>query len=130
MAIVKVAPLGGVRAALRIAAAAGLPVVVSSAVDSAVGLAAGIALAAALPELPYACGLGTGVLLAADVSSDPPRPVDGLLEVPPRAPDPDRSTRWPPTRNGPHSGADGCTGWPGSPGPGLWALDRTGRPRP
>jgi len=89
VAIVKVAPLGGVRAALRIAEGAGLPVVVSSAVDSAVGLAAGIALAAALPKLPYACGLGTGVLLAADVSSDPPRPVDGCLDVPPRAPDPD-----------------------------------------
>jgi O-succinylbenzoate synthase len=78
-----------VRAALRIAEGAGLPVVVSSAVDSAVGLAAGIALAAALPKLPHACGLGTGVLLAADVSSDPPRPVDGCMDVPSRAPDPD-----------------------------------------
>jgi O-succinylbenzoate synthase len=64
--------------------------VVSSAVDSAVGLTAGIALAAALPELPYACGLGTGVLLADDVCGRPPRPVDGALEVVTRAPDPDR----------------------------------------
>lgn len=90
VAIVKVAPLGGVRAALRIAQGAGVPAVVSSAVDSAVGLTAGIALAAALPELPYACGLGTGVLLADDVCGRPPRPVDGALEVVTRAPDPDR----------------------------------------
>ena len=47
------------RAALRVAEACGLPVVVSSAVDTSVGLAAGVALAAALPELPYACGLAT-----------------------------------------------------------------------
>ncbi|HEY7814486.1 MAG TPA: o-succinylbenzoate synthase [Nakamurella sp.] len=89
VAVVKVAPLGGVRAALDLAAAAGVPAVVSSAVDSAVGLAAGVALAAALPELPYACGLGTGVLLAADVSADPPRPIGGFLDVCARAPDPD-----------------------------------------
>ena len=68
--MIKVAPLGGVRAALRIAAAAGMPVVVSSAVDSSVGLTAGLALAAALPELPYACGLGTASLLADDVTTD------------------------------------------------------------
>src|SRR6185437_2957479 len=57
--MVKVQPLGGVRAALRVAEACGLPAVVSSAVDTSVGLAAGIALAAALPALPYACGLAT-----------------------------------------------------------------------
>ncbi len=56
--VLKVQPLGGVAAALRVAEACGLPVVVSSAVDTSVGLAAGVALAAALPELPYACGLG------------------------------------------------------------------------
>lgn len=89
VAIVKVAPLGGVRVALALAAGTGVPAVVSSAVDSAVGLTAGVALAAALPELPYACGLGTGVLLAADVCSGPPRPVDGVLGVRDRAPDPD-----------------------------------------
>lgn len=88
VAIVKVAPLGGVRAALRLAEEAGVPAVVSSAVDSAVGLAAGVALAAALPELPYACGLGTGVLLAADVVGAPPRPMHGLLPVLDRAPEP------------------------------------------
>lgn len=89
VAIVKVAPLGGVRAAERVAASTGLPVVVSSAVDSAVGLTAGVALAATLPQLPYACGLGTGVLLAADVCTAPPRPVAGFLGVADRPPEPD-----------------------------------------
>ncbi|WP_337060371.1 o-succinylbenzoate synthase [Kineococcus sp. G2] len=84
--VVKVAPLSGVRSALRVARACGLPVVVSSALDTSVGLAAGVALAAALPELPFACGLGTGALLAADVTADPLLPVDGALPVrPPRA---------------------------------------------
>ena len=86
IAVIKVAPLGGVRAALRIAQAAGLPVVVSSAVDTSVGLAAGLALAAALPELPYACGLGTASLLTADVTSSELQPIDGFIEVPQRAP--------------------------------------------
>jgi O-succinylbenzoate synthase len=66
--VLKVAPLGGVRPALAIAQACGLPVVVSSALDTSVGIAAGAALAAALPELPYACGLATTSLLSADVA--------------------------------------------------------------
>jgi O-succinylbenzoate synthase len=90
IAVIKVAPLGGVRSALRIAASAGLPVVVSSAVDSSVGLAAGLALAAALPELPFACGLGTVSLLAGDLTTAALQPVDGFIEVPRRAPEPDR----------------------------------------
>lgn len=65
--VLKVAPLGGVRPALAIAQKCGLPVVVSSALDTSVGIAAGVALAAALPDLPYACGLATTSLLAADV---------------------------------------------------------------
>ena len=81
VAVLKVQPLGGVRAALRVAAACGLPVVVSSAVETSVGLAAGLALAAALPELPYACGLGTLSLLEGDVVADPLTPADGAIEV-------------------------------------------------
>ncbi len=65
--VVKVAPLGGVRRALDIVAQAGLPAVVSSALDTSIGIRAGLALAAALPELPYACGLGTVSLMAGDV---------------------------------------------------------------
>src|SRR5579862_6293225 len=79
--VLKVQPLGGVRPALRVAEACGLPVVVSSAVDTSVGLAAGVALAAALPELPYACGLGTMSLLAGDVTAEPLTAVDGELPV-------------------------------------------------
>ncbi|HEY2173166.1 MAG TPA: o-succinylbenzoate synthase [Mycobacteriales bacterium] len=89
VAVLKVAPLGGVRRALEVAEACGLPCVVSSAVDTSVGLAAGVALAAALPELPYACGLGTGSLLARDVTRRPLLPVDGALPVGPVEPDPD-----------------------------------------
>ena len=81
--MLKVQPLGGVRAALRVAEACGLPVVVSSAVDTSVGLAAGVALAAALPELPYACGLGTMSLLAGDVTADPLTPEAGAAGPPP-----------------------------------------------
>jgi o-succinylbenzoate synthase len=79
--VLKVQPLGGVRRCLEVADACGLPVVVSSAVETSVGIAAGVALAAALPELPFACGLGTVSLLAADVVDDPLLPVDGELPV-------------------------------------------------
>ncbi|MDP3894894.1 enolase C-terminal domain-like protein, partial [Nocardioides sp.] len=81
IAVLKVQPLGGVRACLRIADDIGLPVVVSSALETSVGIAAGVALAAALPELPYACGLATVALLTDDVAVDPLLPVDGLLRV-------------------------------------------------
>ena len=81
IAVLKVQPLGGVRACLRLAEDIGLPVVVSSAVESSIGLAAGVALAAALPELPYACGLATVQLLTDDVVAEPLLPVDGFLPV-------------------------------------------------
>lgn len=79
--VLKVQPLGGVAAALAVAEAAGLPAVVSSAVETSVGLAAGVALAAALPDLPYACGLGSGRLLDGDVVADRLVPVGGWLDV-------------------------------------------------
>lgn len=85
--VLKVQPLGGVRRALEVAESCGLPVVVSSALETSVGIAAGLALAAALPELPYACGLATVQLLAADVCSQPLLPVDGALPV--TRPEPD-----------------------------------------
>ena len=92
--IVKVQPVGGVKAGLAAAEAAGLPAVVSSAVETSIGLAAGVALAAALPELPYACGLGTALLLEGDVVADPLMPQDGTVEV--RRPGVDESalSRW------------------------------------
>lgn len=89
IAVIKVAPLAGVRRALDIAAGCGLPVVVSSAVDTSVGLAAGLALAGALPELPYACGLGTASLLTGDVCGTSLAASGGRLPVLPYPPAPD-----------------------------------------
>lgn len=81
IAVLKVQPLGGVDACLRIAEQIELPVVVSSAVETSVGLASGVALAAALPSLDYACGLGTASLLQADACTPSLLPVDGFLPV-------------------------------------------------
>ena len=88
IAVLKVAPLGGVRRALEVAEACGLPCVVSSAVETSVGLAAGLALAGALPELEFACGLGTISLLDGDVCAASLSPVDGYLPVLRQAPEP------------------------------------------
>lgn len=98
------APLGGVRAALRIVADVGLPAVVSSALDTSVGIAAGVALAAALPDLIHACGLGTVELLTDDVADPRLVPRAGTLpvgtpQVQPEAltrlaADPDRTSWW------------------------------------
>jgi len=87
VAVLKVQPLGGVTACLRIAEEIRLPVVVSSALETSVGLAAGLALAAALPVLDLACGLATGSLLDGDVTSQPFAVVDGALAV--ARPEPD-----------------------------------------
>ncbi|WP_434056278.1 o-succinylbenzoate synthase [Georgenia wangjunii] len=86
--VLKVQPLGGVRACLDLAEQVGLPVVVSSALESSVGIAAGLALAAALPELPYACGLATVQLLTRDTVDEPLLPVDGAIPVRRPAPTP------------------------------------------
>ncbi|WP_299565522.1 o-succinylbenzoate synthase [uncultured Mycolicibacterium sp.] len=89
VAVLKVAPLGGVRRLLDIAAQVDVPVVVSSALDSAVGIGRGLLAAAALPQLRHACGLGTGGLFVEDVA-ETPQPVDGTLPVGPVRPDPAR----------------------------------------
>jgi O-succinylbenzoate synthase len=81
VAVVKVQPAGGVNAALALVRRLGLPAVVSSALDTSIGLAAGVRLAAALDELPFACGLATGLLLAEDIVDRPLLPVDGMLRV-------------------------------------------------
>ena len=77
--MLKVSPLGGINRALRIAAHHKLPAVVSSALESAVGISHGLKLAASLPELNYACGLGTGKLLTNDVAELPI--IDGRMKV-------------------------------------------------
>lgn len=83
VAILKAAPLGGTRRALGLAERLGLPAVVSSALDTSVGMSAGVALAAALPELHGACGLGTVRLLVRDVAVPSAVPVAGRLPVRP-----------------------------------------------
>jgi len=91
VAVIKCTPLGGVRRALRVAESSGLPCVVSSALETSVGLSAQLALAGALPELDFACGLGTLSLLDGDVvaGEDSLRVVDGSLPVPRRPREPD-----------------------------------------
>ena len=91
--VVKVQPLGGVERARMIVAEAGLPVVVSSALETSVGLGMGLALAASLPPSPdgidYDHGLGTAALFAGDVVAHPRIPVDGRLGAGRLAPDAD-----------------------------------------
>ena len=87
--VLKAAPLGGIRPALAVADTYGLPCVVSSAIDTSVGLSAGLALAAAMPDLPFACGLGSGQLVIADVTSQRVMPELGELAVRSAPPDPD-----------------------------------------
>ncbi len=77
--VIKAAPLGGIDRALAIVAEAGLPAVVSSALDTSIGLAMGAELAARLPRLDFDCGLGTAALLADDVANPPLRPVAGAI---------------------------------------------------
>ena len=92
--VLKVAPLGGVHAALRVAADCGLPVVVSSALDTSIGIRAGVALAAALPELPFACGLATTSLLGGDVVSPSLDGHGGSIAVRDVVPDPELLERF------------------------------------
>lgn len=86
--VVKAQPLGGIRRALAVIEEAGLPAVVSSALDTSVGLSMGAALAAALPELDFDCGLGTASLLTADVATEPLRPRGGVIPAARVAADP------------------------------------------
>ena len=91
--VLKVQPLGGVRAALDVADVAGVPALVTSMRETSIGIAAGLALAAALPELPYACGLAAR-MSGGDVVAEPLAPVDGRLRVRRVAPDPELLGRY------------------------------------
>jgi o-succinylbenzoate synthase len=77
--VLKPQRIGGVREALRAAEASGVPAIASSALETSVGLAAVVALAASLPDSPFAHGAGTALLLASDVVTDPLIPIDGWL---------------------------------------------------
>lgn len=88
IAVLKVAPLGGGRAAVALAAQLDVPVVISSALESAVGLSRDARVAAAVTPLDLECGLGTGLLLAVDVVAPPLTPQEGAVPTSLRAPDP------------------------------------------
>ena len=79
--VIKAQPLGGISAALRLVEQAGLPAVISSALDTSIGISMGLHLAGALPRLDYDCGLGTAALLATDVVESPLVPLEGRLPV-------------------------------------------------
>jgi O-succinylbenzoate synthase len=102
--VIKVQPLGGITRALGIVREAGLPAVVSSALETSVGLSMGAQLAARLPQLEFDCGLGTAALLTGDVTDAPLLPHNGVIDVTrPKVSDellarhaasPERSTWW------------------------------------
>ena len=85
--VIKAAPLGGIGRAIQVVDQAGLPAVISSALETSVGISMGLHLAAALPDMPYACGLGTVALLASDVVAEPLTAIDGFLPVKRVSPD-------------------------------------------
>jgi O-succinylbenzoate synthase len=77
--MLKVQPLGGIRRSLEIAQHHGLPVVVSSALESAIGIEYGLELAASISDLSFDCGLATGSLLTRDVAEH--KIVDGKIAL-------------------------------------------------
>jgi O-succinylbenzoate synthase len=79
LVMLKVQPLGGIKRSLDIAAHHGLPVVVSSALESAIGIEYGLDLAASISDLTHDCGLATGSLLASDVAAH--EIVDGKIAL-------------------------------------------------
>ena len=93
IAVLKVQPLGGVRACLRIAEDIGLPVVCLGAVETSLGIAAGVALAAALPELPTPAAWRPSSCSPTTSSLEPLLPVDG--DAPGRATRLDPRPHWP-----------------------------------
>ena len=97
--VLKVQPLGGVERALGLAQRSGLPAVVSSALETSIGIAAGLAAAAALPQLDFACGLGTVSLFIGDVVGDPLLPIGGEILLRRPEPDPALLERFTPDRD-------------------------------
>jgi O-succinylbenzoate synthase len=78
--VIKPQRIGGARAALAAAEEAGIPAIASSALETSVGLAMVVAVAAALPDSPFAHGVGTAGLLEHDVTTSPLIPVGGVIE--------------------------------------------------
>ncbi|WXX44377.1 o-succinylbenzoate synthase [Corynebacterium simulans] len=101
VAVVKPAPLGGVRRVLDVAKhlrSRHMDITVASALDTSVGIGMGLATVAALPKIlddedvdvtPAAAGLATGSLFLEDVT-EPRQLIDGHLAATPLPPDPAR----------------------------------------
>lgn len=87
IAIIKWQPVGGFKAAHKLAEHIGLPIVVSSALETGIGISHGLALAASFKESPLACGLGTVALLAGDVCEPAAVAENGFIEVKRREPE-------------------------------------------
>ena len=102
IAILKWQPVGGFAAAHKLAGEIGLPVVISSALETGIGISHGLALAASFSESPLACGLGTVALLEGDICSPATLVEDGYIEIKHREPAhferylavPDRADYW------------------------------------
>ena len=88
VAILKWAPVGGIDAAHHLASRIGLPVVISSALETGIGISHSLALAASFPQLDLACGLGTVSLLQSDICEPAFVTADGAIEVRPAEPVP------------------------------------------
>ena len=97
--VLKVQPMGGVGRVLELARHVGIPLVISSALETSVGIYPGLVAASLLDDLPYACGLGTVAMIEGDPTEEPLIPVDGYLEVRRPEPDPELLARWRPERD-------------------------------
>jgi len=97
--VLKVQPMGGVSRVLELANRSTIPVVISSALETSVGMYGGLLAASLIPDLPYACGLGTVALIEGDPTREPLIPSDGLLAVRRPEPDPELLARWRPERD-------------------------------
>lgn len=85
-AILKWQPVGGFTAAHKLAETIGLPVVISSALETGIGISQGLALAASFKNSLLACGLGTVALFESDISNPTSLVADGYLQVVRREP--------------------------------------------
>jgi len=86
VAILKWQPVGGFTSAHKIAETIGLPVVISSALETGIGISHGLALAASIIDSGFACGLGTVALLESDICNPAVLAENGFLEVVRREP--------------------------------------------
>ena len=87
IAIIKWAPSGGITRANKLISKIGLPVVVSSALDTGIGISHGLALAANQSELNFDCGLATLSLFESDVVTPAIEITDGNIALNRTSPD-------------------------------------------